>query len=711
MHGFIVHILTFALFCNVRTPVVTFMMRNSILIMICVLAIAIRLFAIVKYESIIHEFDPHFNYRATKYLASEGIEDFFTWFDDRAWYPLGRIIGPTVYPGLLLTGSVFYWVLHFFHITVNIRNICVFMGPFYSALCSLSGYLLTEEVTNSSSAGLMSAAFLAVVPSYISRSMGGSYDCECIAICILTFTFYLWIKSVHTGSMYWAAACALSYFYMVLAWGGYVFIINLIPIFTLAMLVAGRYSSKLYVAYSMFYILGSLLSMLVPMVGTMVIKGGECAASHGVFVALQAYAIASSFYYTYGAKASMRLLVLCMTGFVGLTAFILLYFQYTGKVTWSGRSMTLLDPTYASKHMPLVASVSEHQPTPWSSFVFDLNVLVPLCPAGLFFLFKKPTDGAIFVIIYGTISWYFAGAMVRLMLTLAPAAAVIAAIAISTVMQKCSAAVVYGKGQFSRLTSVALIALFTYLSIHFLSHSTYVARIAYSSPSVVIPGHDRRGNTRLYDDYREAYSWLRHNTDADAKIGSWWDYGYQISSMSNRTVILDNNTWNNTHIATVGRIMTSTEKEAYPVLESLDIDYFLVIFGGVLGYSSDDINKLMWPARISSGVFGSDVRSERDLVSHRGLDVSPNGNPNFLNSVAYKLCYKGFTAYTKMLGRREGHDSVRKSSIGSKDINLDVFEEAFTSENWIVRIYKVKPRPILNPMKETDLNMFESLRI
>jgi len=35
--------------------------------------------------------------------------------------------------------------------------------------------------------------------------------------------------------------------------------------------------------------------------------------------------------------------------------------------------------------------------------------------------------------------------------------------------------------------------------------------------------------------------------------------------MSNRTVIVDNNTWNNTHIATVGRAMSSSE---YKVLVS-----------------------------------------------------------------------------------------------------------------------------------------------
>ena len=29
----------------------------------------------------------------------------------------------------------------------------------------------------------------------------------------------------------------------------------------------------------------------------------------------------------------------------------------------------------------------------------------------------------------------------------------------------------------------------------------------------------------------EAYYWLRHNTKPDAKVMSWWDYGYQITAM------------------------------------------------------------------------------------------------------------------------------------------------------------------------------------
>jgi len=38
----------------------------------------------------------------------------------------------------------------------------------------------------------------------------------------------------------------------------------------------------------------------------------------------------------------------------------------------------------------------------------------------------------------------------------------------------------------------------------------------------------------IIDDFREAYFWLRQNTPEDAKIMSWWDYGYQITGMANR---------------------------------------------------------------------------------------------------------------------------------------------------------------------------------
>lgn len=59
--------------------------------------------------------------------------------------------------------------------------------------------------------------------------------------------------------------------------------------------------------------------------------------------------------------------------------------------------------------------------------------------------------------------------------------------------------------------------------------------------------------------------------------------------MANRTVIVDNNTWNNTHIATVGMAMSSPEKPAWEIFNSLDVKYVLVVFGGLFPLCSASI--------------------------------------------------------------------------------------------------------------------------
>lgn len=65
---------------------------------ICIMSFSLRLFSVIKYESVIHEFDPYFNYRVTSFLTKYGFSDTWNWFDDRTWYPLGRVIGGTMYP-------------------------------------------------------------------------------------------------------------------------------------------------------------------------------------------------------------------------------------------------------------------------------------------------------------------------------------------------------------------------------------------------------------------------------------------------------------------------------------------------------------------------------------------------------------------------------------------------------------------------------------
>jgi asparagine N-glycosylation enzyme membrane subunit Stt3 len=55
-------------------------------------------------------------------------------------------------------------------------------------------------------------------------------------------------------------------------------------------------------------------------------------------------------------------------------------------------------------------------------------------PAGLFLCFRRLGDEHVFAILYGVLSAYFSGIMVRLMLTLTPIACVLGAVAVSTVL-------------------------------------------------------------------------------------------------------------------------------------------------------------------------------------------------------------------------------------------------------------------------------------
>src|SRR5258707_1272938 len=96
--------------------------------------------------------------RATRILASKGFyvritggvfalhwltftQEFWNWFDPTAWYPLGRVVGGTIYPGLMATSGVIYSALHALNLPVDIRNVCVLLAPGFSALTAWATYM------------------------------------------------------------------------------------------------------------------------------------------------------------------------------------------------------------------------------------------------------------------------------------------------------------------------------------------------------------------------------------------------------------------------------------------------------------------------------------------------------------------------------------------------------------------------------------------
>ncbi|KAF7885033.1 hypothetical protein EAF00_010851 [Botryotinia globosa] len=696
-------------------------LRIVILCLIAGAAIASRLFSVIRFESIIHEFDPWFNFRATKYLVSNGFYDFWDWFDDRTWHPLGRVTGGTLYPGLMVTSGVIYHALRALTIPVDIRNICVLLAPGFSGLTAFATYLFTNEMSTSPSAGLLAAIFMGIAPGYISRSVAGSYDNEAIAIFLLVFTFYLWIKAIKLGSAFWGALCALFYGYMVSAWGGYVFITNLIPLHVFVLVCMGRFSPRVYVSYCTWYALGTLASMQIPFVGFLPIRSSEHMSALGVFGLLQLVGFVEFVRSGVPSKQFATLLRGFVLAVFAISFGGLVLLTVSGVIApWTGRFYSLWDTGYAKIHIPIIASVSEHQPTAWPAYFFDLNLLIWLFPAGVYLCFLKLADEQVFVVVYAILASYFSGVMVRLMLTLTPIVCVAAALALSNILDTyltfkspeeptATAAVTDGAsngatkkaakqeelrsmrqplvGIYASFSKISVVgAMTTYLLI-FVLHCTWVTSNAYSSPSVVLASRMPDGSQHIIDDYREAYQWLRQNTKEDAKIMSWWDYGYQIGGMADRPTLVDNNTWNNTHIATVGKAMSSREEVSYPIMRQHEVDYVLVVFGGLLGYSGDDINKFLWMVRIAEGIWPDEVK-ERDFFTERGeYRVDDGATQTMKDSLMYKMSYYN---YNSLFPPGQAQDRVRNVKMPEVGPVLNTVEEAFTSENWIIRIYKVK---------------------
>lgn len=342
----------------------------------------------------------------------------------------------------------------------------------------------------------------------------------------------------------------------------------------------------------------------------------------------------------------------------GLAFLGLVLLTVTGVIApWSGRFYSLWDTGYAKIHIPIIASVSEHQPTAWPAYFFDLNMLVWLFPAGVYMCFYQLKDEHVFVIIYAVLASYFSGVMVRLMLTLTPVVCVAAALVLSQMLDtylrmgspdpdtqtrtttdkatQSSLRSARGKvvGIYSNLSKTIVSGSVIIYLLLFVAHCTWVTSVAYSSPSVVLASKLPDGSQYIIDDYREAYYWLRQNTPQNAKIMSWWDYGYQIGGMADRPTLVDNNTWNNTHIATVGKAFSSREEVSYPILRQHDVDYVLVVYGGLIGYSGDDINKFLWMVRIAEGIWPDEVK-ERDFFTSRGeYRVDEQATPTMRNSL------------------------------------------------------------------------------
>lgn len=125
--------------------------------------------------------------------------------------------------------------------------------------------------------------------------------------------------------------------------------------------------------------------------------------------------------------------------------------------------------------------------------------------------------------------------MVRLMLVLAPVMCVLSGITVSHLLSKYIASVDTSSSQknidakkakkyeqqqsgVKSEIAIAFVGVITAMLITYTFHCTWVTSEAYSSPSIVLSARTHDGGRIIFDDFREAYYWLKMNTPEVSKF-------------------------------------------------------------------------------------------------------------------------------------------------------------------------------------------------
>eukprot|EP01104_Vermistella_antarctica_P000594 TRINITY_DN10747_c0_g1_i1.p1 TRINITY_DN10747_c0_g1~~TRINITY_DN10747_c0_g1_i1.p1 ORF type:complete len:804 (+),score=230.66 TRINITY_DN10747_c0_g1_i1:125-2536(+) len=715
----------------------------------------IRMYAIRNVWFGIHEFDPWFNYRATRYLARHGLKEFFQWYDHRSWYPIGRPVGTTIYPGLQIV-AVFLWrALNKLGFNINIYTVCVYMPAVFGSVASVLVGLLTSEATDSLMAGGISALVMAYIPAHTMRSIGGGFDNESLAVTMLAATFYCWLRSLRTDkSWYWGFLTAIAYTGMAATWGGYVFVVNMIGIHAIVLILLGYYSTGLHRAYSLWYIFGTMGATMVPVIGWTPLKSLEQVGPMGVFFLLQIlwvwdYQCKSRNLTRWEDKQEVLIRTFTYVAVSGAVVGIYLFsIDFFGPISVRVRSLFV---KHSLTGNPLVDSVAEHQPTNPEVLRQYMGPIYPLLPFGIILCFFNRTAGKIFFVLYAFLSYYFAHKMIRLIILGGPAASALVGISATAAWvyvasqvrvflaalkehgaegadgddnesdgdaaaaaaaasssgtpkgkkaKKRAVKISKSSSKYGNATLQATVmarfesvretfmvgynskfgAVVRFLVVVFIVYQTTVIApqfyvqshefaMRFSNPQIVAHARLNTGEQVLVDDYLKAYEWLKTSTPKDARVLSWWDYGYQISGVGQRITLADGNTWNLEHIALIGKILTSPQKEAHDIAKHL-ADYVLVWAGG----GADDLAKSPHIARIASSVFSGICGKNDPLCRGFGFMQGKNGERIPSESMRKSLLYN-------LVASGRERDAV---------VDTEYYEEVFTSKHRLCRIYKIK---------------------
>jgi len=221
----------------------------------------------------------------------------------------------------------------------------------------------------------------------------------------------------------------------------------------------------------------------------------------------------------------------------------------------------------------LTDSVSEHATTTIDISFFFFSTLMIFAGIGAWFLFQKKinhslnikAEMAAFALIIGFLGIYFSSAFVRLEILGSISIIVLSSIGISILASKILKVENKSKSVGIKISFLTVIVVLLVVPMVYPEDGQNWSNSNVSPISLLHSGSHFDIST---NDWPDAMQWLRENTHEDAVIAGWWDYGYWISTLSERKTLADNSTTLDWQIRKIAAMYMSTPDNAWKILTS-----------------------------------------------------------------------------------------------------------------------------------------------
>lgn len=659
-------------------------LTSSALLLVVFLAFTIRVLPL-RWEiqaGAIHlsEFDPYYQYSLVKRMTEQGLLSPYwptQWVDTQRWYPDGINMGNS-YPALVFVTAVFYDIVRFLGFNIDLMAFCAMMPPLMVALGAFMLYFLGKDL-GGKPVGLLAALFLAISPAVITKITLGFFTTENVGIFAIPAFCLFFLRAIEeerpiNSTVVYSLGSAAVLTYFVLGWGASYYMIDLAVVFVFVLLLLKRYSRRLFLVYGLTFGPSLLFAISTRTeVGPAFVVSSAVLPVAGVFLLLCLNEIVSNLT---SAREKFMFVVAFVAGIIG-SFIVLTVTGYLGAI--GAKFLVVIDPLLRGTN-PLIESVAEHRMSTWGSIYYDLGIAILFFLVGLFFIARNLTTKNLFLLLFALTSVYFAASMVRVMVILAPAFALVAAIGIVSLSKpfvtllkeplrltgKRKALEHVGK-EFSGV-AIFLIFLVLMTNLAFSPQSggvPIVYRQAYQ-PVTITGGSMSVTPSRPVTEWFDMLKYVNDFHSSSTVVVSWWDYGYWLSFLGNVTTLTDNATINTTQIENVGFVFMANETYSMNMLKQYGAEYILVFVtanyqGGSVDWAGGDNGKWTWMAKISGNAqqrfidnnFIDKASSWQNETSFGSFSNTTNAwewNNVGLNSTVYKLMSWGKDRWCQVNG-------------------------------------------------------------